>query len=162
MDIALYQPEIPPNTGNIARLCALTGAGLHIIGRPAFSLDDKAVRRAGLDYWDEVRLTLHEDWPAFLRHADAALSRPGAEGDLVIFSKHGPVIYSERRYRRDDILVFGAETSGLPEFIHEEIAARNPAHALRIPMKIESRSLNLSNAAAIALYEGFRQLGFSF
>lgn len=162
MEIALYQPEIPPNTGAIARLCVLTGSPLHIIGKPAFSIDDKAARRAGLDYWSDLNLTLHEDWPAFMRAADKKLSAPGADGDVVIFSKRGRTSYADRRFRRDDILVFGSETSGLPGFIHDDIEARGPDRVLVIPMKVENRSHNLASAAGIALYEGLRQTGFKF
>ena len=151
MEIALFRPEIPPNTGNISRLAACTGLRLNIIGEPSFSLDEKQVRRAGLDYWDRLDLVRHEDWPAFLGYA-------GDPDRILLISKHGKRIYSDHIYRPDDIFVFGRETTGLPPEIHATITERDPEHVLRLPMLPECRSLNLSNSVAIIIYEGIRQL----
>ncbi len=159
MEIALYRPEIPPNTGNIARLATCTGLRLNIIGEPSFSLDEKQVRRAGLDYWDLLDLRLHSDWPAFLKYAH---SRPGARpdsGNILLISKHGSRVYSDHNFRAGDIFVFGRETTGLPPEVHASVNERYPDHVLRLPMVPECRSLNLSNTVAIVIYEGIRQLG---
>lgn len=167
MEIALYQPEIPPNTGNIARLCVCTGSPLHIIGRPNFDMDEKAVKRAGLDYWDRLVLHRHKDWRTFADSVGvrakkrADLEAAGRAPNILLVSKFGKCIYWNHPFRGDEILVFGMETDGLPEFIHEEIRSENPDHILRIPMTPESRSLNLANAASIVLYEGLRQAGFA-
>jgi len=163
MEVALYQPEIPPNTGNIARLCVCTGTPLHIIGRPNFDMDEKAVKRAGLDYWDRLVLHKHKDWRTF---ADAVAARavageePKHAPEILLVSKFGNQVYWDHPFQGNEIFVFGMETDGLPEFVHEEIRARNPDHILRIPMTPESRSLNLANAASIVLYESLRQTGF--
>lgn len=147
MRIALVEPEIPQNTGSIARLCAATATPLHLVGRLGFSLEDRYLKRAGLDYWPHVEVIVHESWEAFLA------ARPA--GRLLGFSSHGEASYTEIAYRADDTLVFGGETRGLPPAIRAELA---PLH--RIPMPGGNvRSLNLSNAASIVLYEGLRQLG---
>ena len=148
MQVVLYQPEIPPNTGSIARLCAATLTPLHLIEPLGFSIDDKHLKRAGLDYWEFVDLHVHRSWQHFL---DAA-----APQQLLFFSKRATQSYSARPYSDNDFLVFGPETRGLPQ----EFIDRDPERALRIPMLGTGvRSLNLSNAVAIALYEGLRQLG---
>ncbi|MEQ9364482.1 MAG: tRNA (cytidine(34)-2'-O)-methyltransferase [Leptospirales bacterium] len=161
MDIVLYEPEIPQNTGNIGRLCVCTGSRLHIVGKPGFSLDESAVKRAGLDYWHRLDLSLHEDWRGFLEFADEK-SRSSKRGTAVVllytrFARH---LYSAHRYAPGDYLVFGRETSGLPEEVRASIAKRNAEHVLRIPVSEECRSLNLSNTVALALYEALRQQGF--
>ena len=157
MEIALYKPEIPPNTGNISRLSVCTGSRLHIIGKPSFSMDEASVRRAGLDYWDRLDLHLHEDWDEFLK----CVSRGRCESrTILLLSKYGNRPYVAHRYERDDILVFGRETSGLPDFILKSIGATHPERILRIPVVDDCRSLNLSNAVAVVLYEALRQQDF--
>ena len=148
MHVVLYQPEIPPNTGSIARLCAATLTPLHLIEPLGFSIDDKHLKRAGLDYWKFVDVRVHGSWEAFLRD-----TRPQR---LLYFSKRALQSYSRERYRDDDYLVFGPETRGLPA----ELVEGNPECAYRIPMMCDGvRSLNLSNAVSIVLYEALRQLG---
>ena len=155
--VALYRPEIPPNTGNIARLCVCAGVPLHIVGRPSFRMDERAVRRAGLDYWSELELHRHAAWGDFKRAMEA---RPGPAARFLLITKHGTRPHSAHTYAPGDTLVFGRETDGLPEEIMEEVRAADPERLLRIPMRPGARSLNLANAVSIALYEGLRQLGF--
>lgn len=147
MDVVLVEPEIPPNTGSIARLCAATDTPLHLVGRLGFSLEDRYLRRAGLDYWPHVRLAVHANWSDFL-----VTRRPAR---LLGFSSHGAESYTRIAFRPDDALVFGGETRGLPEALRGELA---PLWC--IPMSSSAvRSLNLANAVSIVLYEGLRQLG---
>lgn len=147
LHIALYEPEIPPNTGNIARLCAATRTRLHIVGKPGFRMDDRAVRRAGLDYWQEVDLHKHLDLEA--------LKDSLPDSRFVFFSTKAERPYTQWRFADGDCLVFGPETRGLPD----EVLAANKDHLLRIPMKNPNiRSLNLATSAGIALYEAIRQL----
>lgn len=166
MEIALYRPEIPPNTGNISRLAACTGLRLNIIGEPSFSLDEKQVRRAGLDYWDRLDLKRHADWPAFLDYARTRRVPPttdepdGSAAHILLISKHGKRNYTDHKYRAGDIFVFGRETTGLPPEIHASVGDAYPDRILRLPMVPECRSLNLSNTVAIVIYEGIRQLGW--
>lgn len=143
--VALYHPEIPPNTGNAGRLCVAVGGVLHVVHPIPFQMDEKAVRRAGLDYWKHVRLVEHADEAAFWRWA---------EGRRVhLFSSHGQAPYTAVRYRRGDVLLFGRETVGLPPDL---VAARG---AYRIPMEEGPiRSLNLSNAVAVVVYEAMRHV----
>ena len=149
-NVVLYQPEIPPNTGNIIRLCANTGALLHLVGPLGFKLDDARVRRAGLDYHEMASVTRYIDWEDFLqRHAGLR---------LWAFSSRGSAPYDQARFQRDDGLLFGPETRGLPSPV---LAALGPERVVRLPMKPHSRSLNLSNAVAIALYEALRQNRFT-
>lgn len=150
IEVALYQPEIPPNTGNIIRLCANTGAPLHLIHPFGFRMDDKELRRAGLDYREFARVQEH----ASLEDFRAAL--PDAR--LLAFSTHGTTRHTDCNYRSGDVLLFGPETRGLPK---EILNALPPEQRLRLPMVSGSRSLNLSNAVAVAVYEAWRQLGFS-
>ena len=148
MHVVLYQPEIPPNTGSVARLCAATLTPLHLIEPLGFKIDDKHLKRAGLDYWEFVDLHVHSSWQQFLE------KRTGKR--LLYFSKKASRSYTQVSFAEDDYLVFGPETRGLPE----EWIALNAERALRIPMMGSCvRSLNLSNAVAIVLYEGLRQLG---
>ena len=148
MHVVRYQPEIPPNTGSVARLCAATLTPLHLIEPLGFKIDDKHLKRAGLDYWEFVDLHVHNSWEQFLK------KRTGKR--LLYFSKKAPRSYTQVSFAEDDYLVFGPETRGLPE----EWIALNAKRALRIPMMGTGvRSLNLSNAVAIVLYEGLRQLG---
>lgn len=150
LHIGLWEPEIPPNTGNVARLCAATGATLHLIGRLGFRLDERSLRRAGLDYWDAVTLQQHvsldgfESWLA----AEAAVR-------LFCFSAHAAAPYTGVRYRDGDCLLFGSESRGLPA----SLLQRHVEHAVTIPMPGgKVRSLNLATAAGIGLYEALRQL----
>lgn len=149
LNIVLYQPEIPPNTGNIIRLCANTGFALHLIRPLGFALDDTKLQRAGLDYHEWARLQVHEDWPAFVRTV--------APARVLALTTHGATPYTQIRYAAGDALVFGPETRGLPA---EFLAALPATQRLRIPMRPESRSLNLSNACAVVAYEAWRQLDF--
>ena len=146
----LFQPEIPPNTGNIIRLAANTGSQLHLIRPLGFELDDKRLRRAGLDYHEFAGISLHDNWEDFKAHASPQR--------LFGLSTKGTVNYADMAYREGDFLVFGPETRGLPDEIRQEIGAE---WVLRLPMLPDSRSLNLSNAAAIVVYEAWRQLGFA-
>lgn len=149
LDVVLYQPEIPPNTGNVIRLCANTGARLHLIKPLGFDLDDKKLRRAGLDYHEWADVRMHDDLDAYL-----AAQQPNR---LFAFSTKGRQSFGEVRYERNDALLFGPETRGLPD----ELLATLPAeHVLRIPMRVHSRSLNLSNTVAIAVFEAWRQWGY--
>jgi tRNA (cytidine/uridine-2'-O-)-methyltransferase len=149
MDIVLYEPEIPPNTGNIMRLCANLGAALHLIEPLGFELDDRRLRRAGLDYRDLAGVQVHADWAS----CRTALSGRPTYG----LSTHGTLSYSAVTYAADAVLVFGPETRGLPTPIRQEFEG---GHLLRIPMRPDSRSLNLSNAVAVVAYEVQRQLSF--
>lgn len=144
--VALVEPEIPQNTGNIARLCAATSTPLHIVGVTGFRLDDKAVRRAGLDYWDEVDLS---------RHANlAALTGVLTDSRLIYFTTKAERSYLEWKFTENDCLVFGRETRGLPV----ELLRANWDHCLKIPiLNPKVRSLNLANSVAIVLYEALRQ-----
>jgi tRNA (cytidine/uridine-2'-O-)-methyltransferase len=147
--VALYQPEIPPNTGNIIRLCANTGSALHLVHPLGFRMDDRALQRAGLDYHEYAQVTEHASLPE-LR---AAL--PGTR--LLAFSTRGETRYDTVRYQPGDVLLFGPETRGLPAAV---LAGLPPEQRLRLPMRPHSRSLNLANAVAVAVYEAWRQLGF--
>ncbi len=148
-DVILYEPEIPPNTGNIIRLCANTGARLHLIRPLGFQFDDRQLRRAGLDYheWAEVRL--HRDLAAFLTEVNPAR--------LFAFTTKGVCSYHTVAYQPDDALLFGPETRGLPARV---LAGIPPEQRLRIPMRTTGRSLNLANAVSIAVYEAWRQCAF--
>lgn len=148
LDVVLYQPEIPPNTGNIIRLCANSGARLHLVKPLGFSLDDRQLQRAGLDYHEYTTLRVHESWE------DCRESFAGRR--LFAVTTKGAVRYCDVAYRDGDVLVFGPETRGLPANL---LAAFPPEHRLRIPMLGHSRSLNLSNAAAVVVYEAWRQRG---
>ncbi len=148
MNIVLIEPEIPPNTGNIARLCAATRTTLHLVGPLGFRLTDSRVRRAGLDYWDHVDIRRHPNALAFLESVP--------ETSLYLFSRHAAVSYVDARYQEDSYLVFGSETRGLPKEVTEKYRER----LWTIPVFHPSvRSLNLSNAVAVVCYEALRQLG---
>lgn len=147
LSVALIEPQIPPNTGNIARLCAATDTTLHLVGTPGFSLDDERLKRAGLDYWEEVDLWVHPLWRAFRE----AVSRDRC----LYFSTHGTQSYLDAPYEAKSVLVFGSETLGMPKRICE----KHPDRLYRIPMRRSVRSLNLATAVAIVLYEAGRQLG---
>jgi tRNA (cytidine/uridine-2'-O-)-methyltransferase len=146
--VALWEPEIPPNTGNVARLCAATGAALHLVGRLGFRLDDRSLRRAGLDYWRHVEVRRH----ATLADFEAALA--GAR--IFCLSAHASAPYTAAHYRPGDCLLFGSESHGLPPSVRERHAER----LLSIPMPAgKVRSLNLATAVGIVLYEALRQAG---
>ncbi|WP_129126674.1 tRNA (cytidine(34)-2'-O)-methyltransferase [Geomonas oryzae] len=145
--IVLVEPEIPPNTGNIARLCGATGTVLHLVGKLGFSTDDRYLKRAGLDYWSEVDIRYWEDLEA--------LKASFPEGRFVYTSKKADQSYVEFSFLPGDFIVFGKETKGLPE----ELIAANPDTAVRIPIIGKVRSLNLSTSAGIVLYEALRQTG---
>jgi tRNA (cytidine/uridine-2'-O-)-methyltransferase len=148
MHIVFVEPEIPPNTGTTARLCAATNTTLHLVGPLGFSLEDRYLKRAGLDYWPYVDLHTYSHWEDFLSR------RPS--GRMLAFSARATRSYTQVRYHEDDLLLFGSETRGLPEHIRLLLADS----LYTIPMAGKHvRSLNLSNAAAIVLYEAFRQLG---
>ncbi len=150
MQVVLVDPEIPQNTGSVARLCAATRTPLHLVGRLGFSLDDRYLKRAGLDYWPEVELTVHEQWNL--------LKQTLAGHRFLAFSARSKQPYTAIRFRPDDILVFGRESTGLPQAIRAELAAA--LHVIPI-VNPAVRSLNLANAVAIVLYEGIRQLARS-
>lgn len=148
--LALYQPEIPPNTGNLIRLCANAGAELHLIHPLGFRTDDQALRRAGLDYAEFATVREHADWAAFR----AAL--PAAR--LLAFTTKGTTRYDQVRYEEQDVLLFGPESRGLPADLLNALPAKQ---RLFLPMRPGNRSLNLANAAAIAVYEAWRQREFA-
>ncbi len=148
INIVLYCPEIPQNTGNISRTCAVTGAALHIIRPIGFEISDRTLKRAGLDYWDKLDVTYYDSYDDFL------LKNPGAE--LFFLTSKAKRFYTDVEYPEGAYLVFGRETSGLPA----EITSAAPDRCLRIPMRSDVRCLNLSNAVAIVLYEALRSHGF--
>lgn len=150
MHVVLFQPEIPPNTGNIIRLCANTGCDLHLIKPLGFELTDKTLKRAGLDYHEYATIRYYENWPHFLEQHPAIR--------LFAFSTKGQNRHTDIHYQKNDFLLFGPETRGLPPDILNTLA---PQHILRIPMQALSRSLNLANTVAIAVYEAWRQLDFA-
>jgi tRNA (cytidine/uridine-2'-O-)-methyltransferase len=151
LHVVLYQPDIPPNTGNIGRSCVAIGAKLWLVRPLGFDLSEKQLRRAGLDYWQHLELEVVDDW-AMLK---SRLAEPLAAGRAWFFTKNATRLYTEVAYRAGDVLVFGSETSGLPP----ELVAEYSAWAVRIPMRPVVRSLNLSAAAAAAMYEAVRQIG---
>jgi len=150
LEIVLYAPEIPPNAGNVIRLAANAGARLHLVEPLGFSMDDRQLKRAGLDYHELASVRVHRDWAA----CRAAL------GDRRVFavSTRGATNYAQPRYEAGDAFVFGPETRGLPQALLEEFA---PERRLRLPMRPGNRSLNLSNAVAVVVFEAWRQLGFA-
>ncbi len=149
LHIALIEPQIPPNTGNIARLCVATNSPLHLIEPLGFSLDAGEVRRAGLEYWDQVDLWVHPNW---FRFRDAI-----TRDRCLYFSANAERDYREARFEQNSVLVFGNETDGLPTKILE----KHPEQCFRIPMPGEVRSLNLANAVSVVLYEGLNRLGLA-
>lgn len=147
LNIVLYKPEIPQNTGNIARTCVLTDSVLHLIKPLGFSIDDKAAKRSGLDYWKDLKLEVHESYEDFI----------AKYGDRRIFlaTTHGGKFYSEESYEPGDFIMFGRESSGVPEEVH------NAHKGIRMPMiKTSTRSLNLSNTVCAIAYEALRQMDF--
>jgi len=149
LHVVLYQPEIPPNTGNVIRLCANSGAHLHLIRPLGFDLDDAKLRRAGLDYHEFADLAVHDALDAFVQAV-----RPPR---LFALSTRGSTLYTDAQFADGDAVVFGPETRGLPQAVLEQLP---PAQRLRLPMRPHNRSLNLSNAVAVVVYEAWRQSGF--
>ena len=148
INIVLYSPEIPQNTGNISRTCAVTGAALHIIKPIGFEISDRTLKRAGLDYWDKLDVTYYESYDDFLEKNPLA--------NLYYFTARGRICYTDVDYPENCFLVFGRESVGLPE----QLVSENIDRAIRIPMLKDVRCLNLSNSVAIAVYEVLRQNGF--
>ncbi|MEG2526018.1 MAG: tRNA (cytidine(34)-2'-O)-methyltransferase [Oscillospiraceae bacterium] len=148
IDIILVEPEIPSNTGNISRTCAVTGARLHLIEPLGFDISEKAVRRAGLDYWNLLDLYVY-------KNVDEFFEKNGDE-NLWLATTKAPMSYDKANFTGDVKLMFGKETAGLPQYLREQYRA----HCIRIPMRDETRSLNLSNSVAILCYEALRQQGF--
>jgi len=149
-DIVLYQPEIPPNAGNVIRLAANTGARLHLVGPLGFSMEDKQLKRAGLDYHEYARVRVHDDWMSCQKEFKSARV-------YALTTKATNSVY-DAKFRENDVFLFGSETAGLPEALLETFA---PDMRLRLPMRPGNRSLNLSNAVAVTVFEAWRQLGFS-
>lgn len=150
--VVLVEPEIPPNTGNIIRLCANTGAQLHLIEPLGFPLDDAKMRRAGLDYHDYATMKVHRNWADFL-----ATKTPDPQR-MFAMTTHGSTPFAEIAFRPGDVFVFGSETRGLDPTLRESFS---PSQRIRLPMRPDNRSLNLSNAVAVVVYEAWRQNGFS-
>jgi len=150
MHIALYQPEIPANTGNIIRLAANTGCQLHLIEPLGFSMDEKKLRRAGLDYHEHAEVVVHKDFPALLNAV--------AGSRIFACTTKTTNCYSKVKYQVDDVFLFGPETRGLPEDVREDTEVEQ---TIKIPMRASSRSLNLANSVSIVVYEAWRQLGFA-
>lgn len=147
LNIVLVEPQIPQNTGNIARTCAVTGAKLHIVKPMGFTVDDKKLKRAGLDYWHYLDITYYDNLDDFFSKND---------GDFFYFTTKGQHRYSDVEYKDNSYLIFGREDAGLPE----ELLVKNPDTCVRIPMRSDIRSLNLSNSVAIGVYEVLRQWDF--
>ncbi len=148
LNIVLHEPEIPANTGNIGRTCVATGARLHLIEPLGFRLNEKAIKRAGMDYWEKLDVTTYLNYEEFLE------KNPGAK--IFYASTKAPHVYTDVNYEDDCYIMFGKESAGIPE----DILVNNPDTTVRIPMKGDIRSLNLSNSVAIVLYEALRQQGF--
>ena len=149
LNIVLYEPEIPSNTGNIGRTCVATGTRLHLIEPLGFRLNEKSIKRAGMDYWDDLDVTRYIDYQDFLE------KNPGAK--IYMASTKAPQTYTEVQYEEDAYIMFGKESAGIPE----EILHENKENSIRIPMNPSIRSLNLSNSVAIVLYEALRQQNFA-
>ncbi len=150
-NVVLIEPEIPPNTGNVIRLAANTGCALHLVEPLGFSMDDRLLRRAGLDYHEYAPVRRHASWAAFVQDAQPDAQR------LFAFTTRGSQPLAATSWRAGDWLVFGSETAGLPEAVRESF---NPARRVRLPMRAQQRSLNLSNAVAVAVFEAWRQIGY--
>ena len=153
-DVILYQPEIPPNTGNVIRLCANTGARLHLVEPLGFALDDKQLRRAGLDYHEYATMQVHASLDLAL---SAIARRNGAAPRLFALSTRGTRRFDAPAYQEKDVFLFGPETRGLPD---EVLASVPGTQCLRLPMRAHSRSLNLSNTVAVVVFEAWRQCGY--
>jgi len=154
--VVLVEPEIPPNTGNIIRLCANTGAQLHLVEPLGFPLDDSKMRRAGLDYHDYATMKVHRDWQAFLDSFTA--EQPLNPERMFAMTTHGSTTFSGLAFQAGDVFVFGSETRGLAPALRESFP---PTQRIRLPMRPDNRSLNLSNTVAVVVYEAWRQNGYS-
>lgn len=150
--VVLVEPEIPPNTGNIIRLCANTGAQLHLIEPLGFPLDDAKMRRAGLDYHDYATMKVHRDWAAYID-----IEKPDPTR-MFALTTHGSTPFSDVKFQPGDVFVFGSETKGLDPKLRESFAS---SQRIRLPMQPDNRSLNLSNTVAVVVYEAWRQNGFA-
>ncbi|WP_334187022.1 tRNA (uridine(34)/cytosine(34)/5-carboxymethylaminomethyluridine(34)-2'-O)-methyltransferase TrmL [Noviherbaspirillum sp.] len=150
--VVLVEPEIPPNTGNVIRLCANTGAQLHLVEPLGFPLDDAKLRRAGLDYHDYATMQVHRSWDAFIADEKPDASR------MFAMTTHGATRFASVAFRPGDVFVFGSETRGLSTALRESFPA---SQRIRLPMRPENRSLNLSNTVAVVVYEAWRQNGFA-
>jgi len=155
LNIVIVEPQIPQNTGNIARTCAATGSRLHLVGPMAFNIDDKKLKRAGLDYWHLLDITHYENITDFFKKTDE-MKIDEQNNEFYYFTTKAPFIYTEPKYKNNVYLLFGSETKGLDE----KLLYKNPERCVRFPMKHDSRSLNLSNAVAIGTFEVLRQWGF--
>ena len=152
LSVALVEPEIPPNTGNVIRLCANTGAQLHLVEPLGFPLDDAKMRRAGLDYHDYATMKVHPDWEAFV-----ASERPDP-ARMFALTTHGSTPFASMAFRPGDVFIFGSETRGLAPELRDSFP---PSQRIRLPMRPDNRSLNLSNTVAVVVYEAWRQNGFA-
>ncbi|TFW10656.1 tRNA (uridine(34)/cytosine(34)/5-carboxymethylaminomethyluridine(34)-2'-O)-methyltransferase TrmL [Massilia arenosa] len=151
-NVVLVEPEIPPNTGNVIRLCANTGAQLHLIEPLGFPLDDAKMRRAGLDYHDYASMIVHQSWDAFLAAEQPDLHR------MFAMTTHGSSPFAQQQFQPGDWFIFGSETRGLRPELRETFP---PAQRIRLPMRPDNRSLNLSNTVAVVVYEAWRQHGYA-
>lgn len=150
--VVLVQPEIPPNTGNVIRLCANTGAQLHLIEPLGFPLEDSKLKRAGLDYHEYARMKVHPNWDAFLAAVQPAPER------MFAMTTHGSSPFAQASFQPGDVFVFGSETRGLDPALRESFA---PAQRIRLPMRPDNRSMNLSNTVAVVVFEAWRQNGYA-
>jgi tRNA (cytidine/uridine-2'-O-)-methyltransferase len=150
VNIVLVEPQIPQNTGNIARLCAATGSPLHLVGKLGFKTDNKHLKRAGLDYWQYLNISYYNDFESFEKTVSG-------RGRFYFITTKGKKLYTDVSFKAEDYLIFGSETSGLPE----ELRSRHEDYYLKIPMIPEARSHNLANSVGIVLYEALRQGGFT-
>jgi tRNA (cytidine/uridine-2'-O-)-methyltransferase len=150
--VVLVHPEIPPNTGNVIRLCANTGAQLHLIEPLGFPLEDSKLKRAGLDYHEYARMKVHKDWDAFLAEVQPDAAR------MYAMTTHGSSPFAQASFQPGDVFVFGSETAGLPAALRESFA---PAQRIRLPMRPDNRSMNLSNTVAVVVFEAWRQNNYA-
>ncbi|MRW83552.1 tRNA (uridine(34)/cytosine(34)/5-carboxymethylaminomethyluridine(34)-2'-O)-methyltransferase TrmL [Pseudoduganella sp. FT26W] len=150
--VVLVHPEIPPNTGNVIRLCANTGAQLHLIEPLGFPLEDSKLKRAGLDYHEYARMKVHKDWAAFLAEVQPDASR------MFAMTTHGSAPFGQASFQPGDVFVFGSETAGLPVELRESFPT---AQRIRLPMRPDNRSMNLSNTVAVVVFEAWRQNGYA-
>ncbi len=150
--VVLVHPEIPPNTGNVIRLCANTGAQLHLIEPLGFPLEDAKLKRAGLDYHEYARMKVHKDWDAFLAAVQPDPTR------MYAMTTHGSSPFAQASFQPGDVFVFGSETAGLPPALRESFP---PAQRIRLPMRPDNRSMNLSNTVAVVVFEAWRQNGYA-
>ncbi|MBQ6495971.1 MAG: tRNA (cytidine(34)-2'-O)-methyltransferase [Firmicutes bacterium] len=163
MHIVMVEPEIPPNTGNIARSCATTGSVLHLVKPLGFSIDDRSLKRAGLDYWPYVDVRVHESLQEFMEeYEDAVCPQTGRPYRMFLATTKGKRLYTDAAFQDEDMILFGRETAGLPRDFIEAQEQKHPGCTLRIPMSADTRlrSFNLANSVNIILFEALRQQGF--